>query len=120
MNVTGTVKDVSGEPLEFAPVWESDVTGKKTGLGATTNEHGQYTLQHSGQGYVSSSYVGYTKQVKPVSGTVNFAMESFIAELPEVNIEAKRGLARIQIIGIALLALGVGAIIVDRVRAARA
>lgn len=120
MTVTGTIKASDGEPLEFANVWESDVAGKKTGLNTSANEQGKFTLQHSGTGYVSASFVGYKRKTVPVSGELNITLENEFTQLPEADVVAKKGLARIQVVGIVLLALGLAAVVIDRVRAARA
>ena len=60
--VTGTVKDANGEPIIGATVVEKGTTN-----GTVTDFDGNYTLELSGNGTLSISYIGYKTQEIPVS-----------------------------------------------------
>lgn len=60
--VTGTVKDANGEPIIGATVVEKGTTN-----GTVTDFDGNYTLELSGNGALSISYIGYKTQEFAVS-----------------------------------------------------
>ena len=60
--VTGTVKDANGEPIIGATVVEKGTTN-----GTVTDFDGNYTLELSGNGTLSISYIGYKTQEFAVS-----------------------------------------------------
>ena len=120
--ITGIVKGENGELLQFAGVIETDADGNKTGLSTLTGINGNYSLNYSGSGYVSSSYVGYKKKTVKVDGNnVNIQLDPENASFEEVVIETnKMKLNNAQKWGIFFMLLGTAYVIYDRVKTKKA
>lgn len=115
MIVTGKITGLNAELLEFANVWESDSSGKKVGINTLSGISGNYSLQYSGSGFISASFVGYKRKTVPVHGSnVNIELESEVGEFSEVVVEEKKAPAKIQIIGGLLLITAVATVVYDR------
>lgn len=81
INITGTVTDVTGDPLIGVSV---TVPGTKTG--AATNVEGNFSLQADSKGKLRFSYVGYETIEVPVNGrkVINVEMKENSEILSEV------------------------------------
>ena len=81
INITGTVTDVTGDPLIGVSV---TVPGAKTG--AATDVEGNFSLQADSKGKLRFSYVGYETIEVPVNGrtVINVEMKENSEILSEV------------------------------------
>jgi TonB-linked SusC/RagA family outer membrane protein len=78
--VTGTVKDVKGEPLLGV-----NVIARGTTNGTVTNLDGNYSLEIEANDVLVFSYIGYVSQTLPVSGNVlNVILDEDTQNLSEV------------------------------------
>ena len=95
--IIGSVKDIkTGQPLYLANVYLSDSAGNpqmfnNNSVGGVSDFDGKYEIDNVFSGnYLTASIVGYKKQTKPLTTTVNFNLEPIIMNLPEVEIIADR------------------------------
>ncbi|MDE5941166.1 MAG: TonB-dependent receptor [Muribaculaceae bacterium] len=81
ISVSGTVTDVSGEPVIGASVIAAD-----SGAGTATDIDGNYTLKVDSKGKLRVSYIGFTTQTVAVDGrdVINVVLQENSAVLDEV------------------------------------
>lgn len=89
--VTGTVSDESGKKLSSV-----SVTVKGTGVGTTTNESGNYSIQAGSNATLVFSSVGYTNMEVPVNGrsVVDVSLTANVRSLDTVIVITALGLSR--------------------------
>ena len=93
--VTGTVTDVSGEPIEFV-----NVVLKGTTKGETTNQNGKYRIENvsSGKYTIMVSSLGYNTESRPISISagetleINFQLSENAVDLQSVEITGRRSI----------------------------
>lgn len=90
LNVSGTVKDSKGNPLQGAAI-----TVRETGQGTTANENGAFSLMitQKSKATLDVSYVGYASQSKVIdsvnaAASVDFVMADGNSSMGEVVVTA--------------------------------